>query len=381
MNKQPRVLIVGGGSGGHLLPGLAVAEELQNQRPDIAILFCVSGRAVEKTVLTSAFKEEGNSIRLATFSVPSVRQLVTRPWRAIPEFSRALKQSHELILTEQPDVVVGLGGMTSVPLIRAAGKNRVPVVLLEQNIVAGRATSWLSSYATTICTSFPETVISISNDRKMIVTGNPLRKGFDRHSFPRMDSILTSGEKPTLLVLGGSQGAAALNAAMLQMFDQSPEIFTGWKIVHQTGDAGYEFVLDSYSRFTERFEITVTPYLREMRDAYRSAEIVISRAGATTLAELAACGRATILVPHPYAIRDHQRKNGLWYEERGAAMMVEQEGAEFDFPTRLTNGLRELMTNAERRLKMATAMGRCAYPNARVEVVTAIAQILASKGD
>ena len=363
MSDQPRIFISGGGSGGHLIPGLAVIEELKDRFPDAKIKMTVTGRKIEDQVLSTL---PDFDIETETIPVPPLKDVLYRPWRGLPKLQNAFRKSHYLVEEEEPDLIIGLGGMTSVPLVYAGSTRMKPIVLLEQNLVPGRATSWLSRYASLICITYPETASHLRQDRQIVHTGNPLRKEFDN-----VDSRKTSDRK-TLLVLGGSQGAASINDAIVTLVEDFPNLFKGWHIQHQTGHPTFEEYQQRYQKAKSNVSCEVTPFISSMLNAYRDADLIVCRAGATTLAEIAAVGRPALLIPYPNAVRDHQKKNAEWYINRSAARMLEQGSTETEMIECLETELELLFDDFELRDHLANSMRQTTNGNARKNVVDAI---------
>lgn len=367
MNKPPRILISGGGSGGHLIPGLAVIEELKDRYPDTRIKMTVTGRKIEEQVLSTL---PNCDIETESVPVPSLNDIAKRPWFGLPRLMTAFRLAGYTIEEEKPDVVIGLGGMTSVPVVWNANLKMIPIVLLEQNIVPGRATSWLSRYASLICTTYAETASKLRADRHVVHTGNPLRKEFDSEDFNKQSS------SKTLLVLGGSQGAAAINEAVLRVVETYPNRFDGWHIVHQTGHPTFEEYQSRYQNLETKISYEVTPFISSMIDAYRNADAIISRAGATTLSEIAAIGRPALVVPYPNAVRDHQKLNAEWFVARGAVRMIEQGSTATEMFECLETELELMMGDEQLRHQISERMRNTTAGNARKNVVDEISRLL-----
>ena len=244
------VIFAGGGTGGHLFPGIAVAHELLAREPNARVLFLGSEKSIERDILGRAGFEH--------VALPSVSPSFS-PTRIVPSFLnnwRAYRQARTIIARERPSVIVGLGGFASVPPVLAAWRADVPIILLEQNVVPGKATRWLSRCAEVVCLPWPQAANGLSRGVKTIVTGNPIRAEIAKlaesadeslqHDVPasgesKEDSnnpslgLQVGIETPTLLILGGSQGASSLNALVLDAFADRRAELTGWRIVHQTG--------------------------------------------------------------------------------------------------------------------------------------------------
>jgi UDP-N-acetylglucosamine--N-acetylmuramyl-(pentapeptide) pyrophosphoryl-undecaprenol N-acetylglucosamine transferase len=268
--------------------------------------------------------------------------------------------------------VVGLGGFESVPLVWAANKLGLPVVLMEPNAVPSRATSWLSRRASFACLSHPEAAKRLPRRSRWIDTGNPVRSEI---------SQLATGpgyyrDSPVLLVLGGSQGSTAVNRAMIGCVAQDPEAYDGWKIVHQAGGCDAESVRRRYTELGVTAH--VEPFLENIAEHYRRARLVVSRAGGSTLAELACAGLPSILLPASRSARDRQCRNARVFEAVGAAHVIRQspqpEVARLD----LQASLESLLNDAPQRERMARAARSLARPMAAVRVAAEILRELAA---
>lgn len=359
---RPTFLFAGGGTGGHLFPGVAVADELRRLIPKAGVVFAGSEREVEcKIVATAGFEHHA-------LSSPSSALIKRRPLRFLLGYRRACRQAKSLIAERQPAAVIGLGGFASVPLVLAARKLQVPIVLLEQNAVAGRATSRLARLADSVCHSFIAAVPRGRRGRNCVVTGNPVRTEIAKLTDNL--SSYSASRHPTLLILGGSQGSTAVNAAVTACVDNLKTELTGWRIVHQCGPRDVEEIRTRYQ--VSRLDFEVRPFFNDLPARYATADLVISRAGATTLTELACAGIPAVLVPYPNAIRDHQRLNARVFAEASAAVIVEQQRDHVRTGSHLAEVLRRLIRDTSVRQTMATAMRALAKPNAADDVARVI---------
>jgi UDP-N-acetylglucosamine--N-acetylmuramyl-(pentapeptide) pyrophosphoryl-undecaprenol N-acetylglucosamine transferase len=255
---------------------------------------------------------------------------------------------------------VALGGYGSVGPGLAAWLLGRPLVLLEQNSIPGKATRLLSLFADVVCTAWPETVAGLWRRSFAVVTGNPLRP--EILSGDAEGAACAAGfeqGKPVLLVLGGSQGASAVNRWVTGALAELARALPDLQVIHQTGERDCGWVAEAYGRTGLRAR--VTPFLTDIGDCYALASVVLARAGATTLSELAAAGLPAILVPYPYAADDHQRANAQLAAARGGAVVVEE--AEFA-RTSLASLVGELLADDDRRRRMAEALRRMARPQA-----------------
>lgn len=353
------VILAGGGTGGHLFPGIAVAEELLRRDATTRVLFVGSEKPLERDIVARAGFEH--------IALPSVSPSLspTKIWRSLSANARAFRQAHALFAHEHPHVIVGLGGFASVPPALAAWRANVPIVLLEQNVVPGKATRWLSRFADRVCLSWEEAAARLPSHVATLVTGNPIRR-----EIAQLATTLRVIEPspPTLLILGGSQGATTLNHAVAQALEVLRPRLTLWRIVHQSGAADAESLRHCYAATS--LPVEVQPFLPDMCSQYRAATAVISRAGATTLAELACAGLPAILLPLPTSAHDHQRLNARMLSDRSAALLVEQ--APDGTAPLLATAVEKLLTDATERARLRQAIRALARPDAASAVVQAL---------
>ena len=365
--KSIHIVFSGGGTGGHLFPGLAVAEELAAAIPRARITFCGSGKTFERRHAAQAGFE-----------------YLTLPSRPLPHGARealafvvenlaGYLAAGRFLRDERVAAVVGLGGYASVPMARAAARHRLPLVLLEQNAVAGRATRWLSRRATLVCTAFEQTQRTLHCRCPVRATGNPVRKGFLR-SCSYTHPI---GAPRQLLILGGSGGARALNESAPRALYKVRQQLQGWRVVHQSGEAGLEATRTLYDKLA--LQATVVPFLPDMPALLAATDLAVCRAGGTTLAELAAAGVPAVLLPYPHATDDHQLANARLYAANGGCVTIDER----DVPGRLDDSLAEMLcfvlANDGLRQRMAAAMSELARPNAAADVAGLIWSIVSSR--
>lgn len=365
---QPRTFIfAGGGTGGHLFPGVAVALELKRREPNARLLFVGSERELEQTILAR------HGLEHRSLPVESLRELTRHPWRFATRNWTAWRAARQMMREERPSVVVGLGGYASAPLVWQASLARGPVVLLEQNVIPGRATRWLSRSASLVCTSFVETSEHLPRGANVEVTGNPVRREIAEFA---ANLPATSNSPRELLVLGGSQGADSLNEAVVAALNLLGEARSGWRVIHQTGPRQVETIRRAYAELS--WHAVVEPFFDDMLARYRAASLVVSRAGATTLAELACCGLPMILLPYPHAADDHQRANARVYESHGAAVSVEHFASTEQTAARLADSLRSLLTDESRRRAMSLSARGIARLDATSTVVDRVLELARS---
>lgn len=362
MTSSVSILFAGGGSGGHLFPGIAVAEALGGVADRIG--FVGNGSDLERQEVLSRGYEY--------FAVPSVStlDLRRRPVRSLGAAWRSYREARRIVRQFAPAAVIGLGGYASVPTVMAASRLRVPVTLLEQNVIPGRATRWLSRSADRVCVAFEETRSSLGLAGSCRWTGNPVRQIASIEQGRRAEHLL--------LVLGGSQGARSLNVAVPEALRRVGHPGPGWRVMHQSGEHDAAAVQAAYRACG--WEASVEPFLKLPPRWLAQSELVISRAGATTLAEIACEGVATVLVPYPHATDDHQRANAEWFVCRGAARMVEETGGREMLVAGLAEEVGGLLGSRAGRQEMACAMRTLGRSRAADAVVGVVAETLVSSG-
>lgn len=363
-NTAMDVLFAGGGSGGHLFPGLAVAAALAKRRPDWRLHFVGSDRPVEQRIM------RGQPWPHTPLPVLSPTQFFRGPFLFATANWRAWRTVRKFWTPRAPQVVVGLGGFASVPALWMASCQRTPIVMLEQNAIPGRATRWFAKRAAAVCLGFAEAMNEFAAGVKTVATGNPVRDDL---------TALFETERPShekrLLILGGSQGASGLNHAVMAWVQCRPADLRDWHIVHQAGPHAVAELTAAYTAAGIRAR--VEEFVIDMAPEYRAATIAICRAGATTLSELACAGLPAIFVPFPQAADDHQRRNADWFVKAGAATCVEQQATASETATRLAEQWAAITSEPARITTMSKAMRQRAQPHAAADVAQIILDVVA----
>lgn len=310
-----KFMISGGGTGGHVYPGIAVAEELKRLRASDEVVFVGSGRGLEATVVPQA----GFRLRtLLTRGFP--RKAWWRwPWALLANLI-GLPQALWFVLAERPDVVLGTGGYVSAPIAFAAWLLRKPLILQEQNSIPGLSNRWFARIADEVHLSFVEARSYFARKDNLKVTGNPVRAYIltgDRASSLAEFGLATG--KPTVFIFGGSRGAHRINDAALEAM-RKLKGRVDVQFILQTGRDDFDWARQIVD--AEQLPAKVLPFLQRIHLAYAAADLVVCRSGAMTLAEIAVCGTPAILIPYPYAAHDHQTVNASNLVDRGAAAMI-----------------------------------------------------------
>ncbi len=346
-SKPHRIVIAGGGTGGHLFPALAVADEIRRRRPDAEIVFVGGTRGLEGRLVPRA----GYPLRTLPLGGLKGGSVFSRAF-AVAAAALGTLRCAGFMLARRPGLAIGVGGYASGPAILAARLLGVRTMLMEQNHFPGATNRWLAPWVDAVCV--PSEAARQRLGGRGILTGNPVRAEFGRIGEPPM------GRSLALLVFGGSRGARSINRAMVEALPEIAAIEPPPVVVHQTGADEVAPVVEAYRRARyPAFE--VHPFLDDMADRIAAADLVVSRAGATTLAELAAAGRPAILVPYPHAADDHQRWNAEAVRDAGAAVVIPD--AELT-GVRLAREIRALAAAPDRRKAMADAARALAHPDA-----------------
>jgi UDP-N-acetylglucosamine--N-acetylmuramyl-(pentapeptide) pyrophosphoryl-undecaprenol N-acetylglucosamine transferase len=355
-----KLLLAGGGTGGHLFPAIALAEQLMTEEPQSEVLFVGTARGLEASMLP----ELGWALETVDMS----------GWAGIGGFARlkvlvklvkSFSQSKDILRRFSPDVVVGVGGYASVPVLLAAKTMGIPFLVHEQNAWPGLANRLLGRWAKRVCLSFNEADRAFHSGAT-VLTGNPVRAAMEWCPNLPVDRLC-------LLVFGGSQGARAINRAVIAALPYLAEWRDQLEIVHQSGKNDYAATVEGYQA-NGWPKVDVQPFIKDMAQAYARATLIVCRAGATTLAELTACGRPSILVPYPHATAGHQSGNARAMAAKGAAMMMEENDLT---PERLAKLIGGLLHDRSSLVSMAAAAKRLARFGAAARLLQECRAVLA----
>lgn len=385
---HPHIVFAGGVTAGHLLPGLIVARRLAEEIPESRITFAGCGREFEwRNVVAAKF----DYLAVPCRPLPRrLRQAAAFLMQNLAGYRQALR----FLADQSVSAVVGLGGYASIPMARAAIRRDVPLILLEQNVLPGRATRWLAPSATLVCTAFEQARQFLSPRSVVRVTGNPIRAGLVRlalaasasgsngKQLPRRplgpSRVETNGRdaKGLLLVIGGTSGARSLNENVPGALHKVRNRLRGWRIVHQSGQADLRATRQRYRKLG--LEACVSPFIVDMTGVLAQTKLAICRSGGTTLSELAAAGVPAILVPYPHAADDHQRKNADVFTSARACLTLDERELNGELDDHLAGAVSILLNDSRRRAAMSGAMRRLAQPDATWDVATVIRQVAAS---
>jgi UDP-N-acetylglucosamine--N-acetylmuramyl-(pentapeptide) pyrophosphoryl-undecaprenol N-acetylglucosamine transferase len=352
-NTQKRFIVSGGGTGGHIFPAISIAKAIQAAEPTAEILFVgAHGRMEMEKVPAAGFKIIGLPI------AGLQRKSIWKNIMFIPKLLVSLSKCRSIIKAFNPDVVIGVGGYASGPLLYKAQQMGIPTLIQEQNSYAGVTNKLLAKKAKTICVAYDNMEKFFPKD-KIVMTGNPVRKDLQNIQVNDPEAIHHFNLNPelkTLLVIGGSLGARTINESIAQNLDLL--IRKKIQVIWQTGNGYYDEALSEISQYNNP-HVHVLPFINRMDLAYSVADIIISRAGAGTISELAIVGKPVILVPSPNVAEDHQTKNAAAFVEKGAAIMVKDAEAR----QKLVPELIKLLESDDQQVKMRINLKKLAVPN------------------
>ena len=317
MNKNLRIIISGGGTGGHIFPAVSIANAIKELRPDTEILFVgAEGRMEMHRVPAAGYPIKG--LPVAGFD----RKNLLKNIPVLIKLFKSQRLARKIVKEFQPHAAVGVGGYASGPTLKVAGSMGVPTILQEQNSYAGVTNKLLAKQAKKICVAY-EGMERFFDKDKIILTGNPVRQGLLNHSKTREEAIATFGLDPskrTILILGGSLGARTINQCLMENLDKVKS--SGIQFIWQTGKIYIEEAKAAVAKTGELPMLHVTDFISDMATAYCAADLVISRAGAGSISEFCLLQKPVILVPSPNVAEDHQTKNALALVNKNAALYV-----------------------------------------------------------
>jgi len=351
-----RVVIAGGGTGGHLFPGIAIAEEILARGNTHRIIFIGTKKGIEHRILRQ-LGYELQEIDIEGVKGRGLKALI----KVTYQIPHSMWQSRQILKRFCPDAVIGVGGYASGPAVVTARIMGIPTAIAEQNAVPGITNRILSKFANLIFVTYAETKDWFPQS-KVIVSGNPIRKVFAAWRAQAQEEK----QYRQLLIFGGSQGAEAINKNVIAMMPQLQKMKDKLRVLHQTGDREVETVRRAYEQFG--LDAQVTPFIVNMADAYAAADLIICRAGATSLAEITAAGKAAILIPYPWAANDHQTKNAEALASAGAAVIINEHELNGQ---KLFGVIDDLLANKQKLRQMEEASAKLGNIKAAAKIVDA----------
>jgi len=367
--KKLKVIVSGGGTGGHIFPAVSIANEIKERLPETEILFVGAlGKMEMERVPAAGYRIVG--LPVVGFPRKPSLKMLTFFWKLF----KSMRLANKVITDFKPDVAIGVGGFASGPVLKAAVRKGVPAVLQEQNSYAGVTNKLLASKVNKICVAYPNMERYFPAE-KIVVTGNPIRKNLiegivnkaEAYEYFKLDA-----EKPVVLVVGGSLGARTLNEsamANLELIRQSDA-----QVVWQTGSYYYQEMLERLGDNCPQ-NLQALEFVSRMDLAYAVADVVISRAGAGTISELCLLGKPSVLVPSPNVAEDHQTKNAMALVENQAALLIKDA----DSKEQLWSETFKLLADKQRLNSLSENIRKLAKPNAAKEIVDVILEVVNSK--
>lgn len=367
MKKPLKIIISGGGTGGHIFPAIAIANAIKEKYADADILFVGAENRMEMTRVPAAgYKIIG--LEVAGFN----RSNLLKNFSVLLKLFKSLQKAKSIVKSFKPDIAIGVGGYASGPLLKAASKQKIPTLIQEQNSYAGVTNKLLAKKATTICVAYDK-MDQFFPKEKIVITGNPCRQDLisiiDKtiaYSYFNLDS-----DKKTILIIGGSLGARTINESIfsnLDLIKKNSDV----QILWQCGSR-YKAEIESKLKKEENVSnIHCYDFIDNMNYAYAVADLVISRAGASSISELCLLGKPSILVPSPNVAEDHQTKNAQALVDKDAAILVKDE----DAPKDLMNTAFKVLNNKDEIAKLSVNIKSLAYPDATNKIVEQIEKIV-----
>ena len=362
MSKKLKVLMSGGGTGGHIFPAVAIAQEIQKRFPDAEFLFMgANGKMEMEKVPQAGFKIEG--LNIAGFDRGNLLANINLPFKVISSLLKARK----IIKEFQPDFAVGTGGFASGPALFIAARMGIPTFIQEQNSLPGKTNIFNAKKAKTVFTAYPN-MEKFFHGTKTLFLGNPIRKNIITDI---IDSDLAKEKlglekgKLTILSVGGSLGSRTLNNGWKENLKNVLE--KNYQLIWQTGKLDYKSILEETKDINSR-NLQVVEFIKNMEMAYSAADVIVSRAGAIAISELAIAKKPVLLVPFPFAAEDHQTKNAQTLVEKNAAKMVKDT----EMKEKFWNTLSEICENEDLRTEMAQNLEFFSKPKATEEIVNEI---------
>src|SRR6202521_2904639 len=353
-----RAIVAGGGTGGHVIPALAIANELKKSY-DAEVVFIGTARGIENRLVPAS----GYPLQLVRVGALKNVSLLTRA-KTVFDLPRAVWDAGRMLNEFAPDVVISVGGYASGPAMLAALVKHIPTLAFEPNVVPGFANRVVARFVSAAAVHFQETAKYF---RRAEVTGVPVRQAFFEIQAKR-------GGVPTVLVFGGSQGAHAINEAMIRCLPELRRQAPGIHIIHQTGERDYNDALAAYRGLGESAE--VFKFIEDMPGAFARADLLVCRSGASTVAEITAAGKAAIFVPFPRAADDHQKRNAEALERAGAAVMLEESKLNRES---LVEAVSSLFSKPSRLEKMGEAARKLSHPDAARDIAGMAARLAGIK--
>lgn len=355
MGNSLRIIISGGGTGGHIFPAISIANAIKETHPDAQILFVgAEGRMEMQRVPAAGYEIKG--LPICGFD----RKHLLKNFSVLLKIVKSQMMARNIIKNFKPQVVVGVGGYASGPTLKTAGMMGIPTLIQEQNSYAGVTNKLLAKKARKICVAYDGMERFFEKD-KIILTGNPVRQNLLNNAISREEAVRSfrlDPDKKTILIVGGSLGARTINQCVTKHLDAIKKT-EGVQFIWQTGKMYYEQAIEAVRKAGELPMLYTTDFISKMENAYSAADLIISRAGAGSISEFCLLGKPVILVPSPNVAEDHQTKNALALVNKEAALYVKDNEAE----DKLLDLALETVSNQKTKTELSTNIAKLAFPN------------------
>lgn len=360
-----RVLISGGGTGGHIFPAISIANAIKKRFPDVDILFVGADNRMEmERVPAAGYKIEG--LTISGFD----RKHLLKNISVLIKLRKAIRKARRIVRDFNPQIAIGVGGYASGPTLKAAQRLKIPTLLQEQNSYAGVTNKLLAKKAGRICVAYDGMERFFPAER-IVKTGNPVRKDLLDNAMSQAEAKIQLGfdpDRPLVLVVGGSLGARTINESIASSLASITD--DGIQLLWQTGKAYASS--EAVAKSSDYEGVVATPFISDMALAYRAADVVVSRAGAGSISELQLLGKATILVPSPNVAEDHQRKNAMALVDRDAAVMITDDSCR----GLLATEIKKLISDKDRQSTLAKNISAMALRDSDEKIVDAIVELI-----
>jgi UDP-N-acetylglucosamine--N-acetylmuramyl-(pentapeptide) pyrophosphoryl-undecaprenol N-acetylglucosamine transferase len=371
-----KILVTGGGTGGHIYPALALIKRMKAMNDDIEFLYVGTERGLESTIVPN-YSIPFKALKVEGFKRKLNFEGIKYNLKTIGYFIQSIRKSKKIIDEFSPDAVIGTGGYVSAPVCYAAAKKGIPTVIHEQNSVAGITNKFLARYVSAIAICFKDAENQFKgHENKIVFTGNP--RAQEVADIQANDSLQTFGlnpKQPTVLIFGGSRGAVAINKTVIdhcQVFVEAD-----YQVLFVTGREHYEDLSEKWKSSCgledEQSKVSIVPYIEDLPSVFASVSLVVSRSGATTLAELTALGVPSVLIPSPNVTEDHQTKNARSLSEAGAAELIREDELN---SSKFIETVNRLMSDQGKRNDMAAKAKQLGVPDASDKIIDLLMTLL-----
>lgn len=360
-----RIVVSGGGTGGHIYPALALINEIKKHHSDVEFLYIGTENGLEQNIVKRA-KIPFKAVEISGFK----RKVSFENIKTVTRFLKAVSVSKKYLKDFKADVVIGTGGYVCGPVVYAASKMNIPTVIHEQNSLPGITNKFLSRYVNKVAICFEE-ARTFFPEHKVVLTGNPrASEVLGQDAEKGRQSLGLAKDKKTVLIFGGSRGAKAINEAVLQIMPSLAE--KPYQVVYVTGEVHYDKIMDEVKATNQSDNVIIKPFIHNMPEVLAAVDLIVSRAGATSLAEITALGLPSILIPSPYVTANHQEVNARSLSDRDAAVMIKEQelnGSE------LLSQIDGILLNEFKLTEMEQASKKLGIPDAATRLYQVLKEI------